>query len=68
MVSGMEMAEPYGEAPRYMYQRRAYAARRALIAIDHYAALVFTLQSVAQKERAFRWMTAWMTPAVDRQC
>lgn len=68
MVSSMEMAGHHAKVTRNIYLRRAYAARRALTAIDNYAALVFSPKPAAEKERAFRWMKAWMALAVDRQC
>jgi hypothetical protein len=61
------MSEGHRQAPPNIYQRRAYAARRALVAIDKYASLAFTDKSAADKEHALRWMTAWLAFAVDSE-
>lgn len=67
MVSSVEISEGHGKPYRNIYLRRAYAARRALIAIDKYTSLSFTAKSAADKDRALRWMNAWMAVAVSRE-
>jgi hypothetical protein len=67
MVSSLGMSEGHRQAPPNIYQRRAYAARRALVAIDKYTSLAFTDKSAADKERALRWMKAWLAFAVGRE-
>lgn len=66
MVSSIEMSEGDGRAPPNIYQRRAYAARRALVAIDRYTSLAFANKST-DRERALRWMKAWLAFAVSRE-
>ena len=45
-------------ARRDIYERRAYAARRAAIAIDRYSRAATGLPR--EKARALRWMKLWI--------
>jgi hypothetical protein len=48
-----------------MYQRRAYAARRAVIAIDRAVRLTST-GPVKERDQALRWMRLWLAFAYSR--
>jgi hypothetical protein len=67
MAFSIEVPEEQWKSPRNIYQCRAYAARRALIAVDKYTSLAFTDKSAVGKERALRWMKASMAFAVGRE-
>lgn len=54
-----EIPEENSRPMRNIYQRRAYAARRALMAIDKISSLANT-GAPADKEVALRWMKLWM--------
>lgn len=49
-----------------IYQRRAYAARRAMIAVDRYTAMAFTDKSALERDRALRWMKRWLAFVMKR--
>jgi hypothetical protein len=50
---------------RDIHQRRAYAARRAVMAVDR-AMQVASAGSSKDREQAFRWMRLWMAFAASR--
>jgi hypothetical protein len=54
-----EIPEENSKPVRNLYQRRAYAARRALMAIDKISSLANTGAPV-DKEATLRWMKLWM--------
>jgi hypothetical protein len=64
MVSSIEIPEKHWKVPLHNCQCRAYAARRALTAFDRYTTLSFTDKAAVDKERALRWMRAWLALAV----
>jgi hypothetical protein len=49
-----------------IYLRRAYAAHRACLAIDRVVRLASLSSSNRDKEKAMRWMKAWIAFAVVR--
>ena len=65
MVYSIELSERHGKPARNTFQRRAYAAQRALIAIDKYSFLVSSEKSDEERRRTLRWMRAWMAFAVS---
>lgn len=67
MVFSIEMSKGHRRLPPNIYQRWAYAARRALVAVDRYASLAFSDKSTADRERSLRWMKAWLAFAVSRE-
>jgi hypothetical protein len=50
---------------RDIYQRRIYAAHRAVIAVDR-AIRITSVGSYAERDRALRWMKLWMAFAASR--
>jgi hypothetical protein len=48
-----------------LYQRRAYAARRAVAAIDRAVRLTST-GPVRERDQALRWMRLWLAFAYSR--
>ena len=50
---------------RDIHQRRAYAAHRAVMAVDR-AMQVASADSSTDREQAFRWMRLWMAFAASR--
>lgn len=48
-----------------LYQRRAYAARRAVVAIDRAVWLTST-GPVRERDQALRWMRLWLAFAYSR--
>ena len=50
---------------RDIYERRAYAAQRAIAAVDR-AMRIASEGSYADREEAFRWMRLWMAFAASR--
>ena len=48
-----------------LYQRRAYAARRAVVAIDR-AVLLTSTGAVGERDQALRWMRLWLAFAYSR--
>jgi len=50
---------------RDIHQRRAYAAHRAVIAVDR-ASQMASAGAGADREQAFRWMRLWMAFAASR--
>lgn len=48
-----------------MYRRRAYAARRAVIAIDRAIRLTSTGPAI-ERDQALRWMRLWLAFASSR--
>lgn len=67
MVINMEIPSENGKPPRNIYQRRAYAAQRAMTAIDKYSFLASAQKSDEEKQRALRWMRAWMAFAISHR-
>ena len=49
---------------RGIYERRAYAARRAAIAIDRYSRVATGMP--AEKAQALRWMKRWIAFVVGK--
>jgi hypothetical protein len=49
---------------RGIYERRAYAARRAAIAIDKYSRVATGMP--AEKAQALRWMKRWIAFVVGK--
>lgn len=50
---------------RDIHQRRAYAAQRAVMAVDR-ASHLASAGSCLDREKAFRWMRLWMAFAASR--
>lgn len=50
---------------RNIHERRAYAAHRAVMAVDR-AVQVASEDSYGAREQAFRWMRLWMAFAASR--
>lgn len=50
---------------RDIHQRRAYAAQRAVMAVDK-ASQMASAGSCVEREQAFRWMRLWMAFAASR--
>lgn len=48
-----------------LYQRRAYAARRAVVAIDRAVRLTST-GPIRERDQALRWMRLWLAFAYSR--
>ena len=65
MVISTKLSEGHRTAPRNIYERRAYSAGRALIAIERYSFLASAQKSDEEKQRTLRWMRVWMAFAVS---
>ena len=65
MAINMEMSVGHRKPPRNIYQRRAYAAQRAMTAIEKYSFLASAQKSDEEKKRTLRWMRAWMAFAIS---
>jgi hypothetical protein len=60
-----ETPEPDAKPKRNIYERRAYAAYRAVIAVDR-AIRITSTGPFAESEQALRWMRLWMAFAASR--
>ena len=63
----MQPGETPGEGIKLMrniYERKAYAARRAIMAIDRFSSTTSS-DSVEEHVRALRWMKLWMNFATQ---
>jgi protein-disulfide isomerase-like protein with CxxC motif len=66
MVISMETPERHRKASRNIYQRRAYAAGRALTALERYSFICLSYGLPAEREKALRWVNAWRDFAFAR--
>jgi hypothetical protein len=60
-----EMPERRTGPKRDVYERRNYAAHRAIIALDR-AIRITSIASSADREQALRWMKLWVAFAASR--
>ena len=67
MTPSMQMSEvPRGRA-RNILQRRAYAAQRAMVALERYSSLSLAYAPLQERDRAKYWMQAWTKFAFSRR-